>query len=74
MTSKQLDIPQGTTGLVDKPRAARVINVRRPEWDEQPCKPTLRNARLNQTTILNGVIGPPRSDRMTGPLPVERLR
>ena len=30
----------------------------------------LRNARLNQTTMLRGVIGPPRSDRMTGPMPV----
>ena len=33
------------------------MNVRRPEWDEQPCRPMLRNARLNQTTMLSGVIG-----------------
>ena len=31
------------------------MNVRRPECDEQPCRPTFRNARLNQTTMLNGV-------------------
>ena len=48
------------------------MNVRRPECDEQPCRPMLRNARLNQTTILSGVMGPPRSDRMKGPVPVKR--
>jgi membrane protein DedA with SNARE-associated domain len=48
---------------------------------KQPCRLMLlliafgtRNARLNQTTILSGVIGPPRWDRMTGPMPVESLR
>ena len=48
------------------------MNVRRPEWDEQPLSPMLWNARLNQSTILSGVIGPPRSDRMTGPMPFAR--
>src|SRR5947209_10309597 len=46
-------------------RAARVTNVRRPEWDEQPFRPMFLNARLNHTTMLSGVIGPPRSDVMT---------
>jgi hypothetical protein len=41
------------------------MNVRRPECDEQPFKPTLWNARLNQTTTLSGVIWPPRSERTT---------
>ena len=66
VTGEQVDVAQRTTGLVDEPRC-RVMNVRRPECDEQPLRPMLRNTRLNQTTILNGVIGPPRSDRMTGP-------
>src|SRR5260370_8306947 len=46
-------------------RAARVTNVLRPECDEQPFRPMLLNARLNQTTMLSGVIGPPRSDSAT---------
>jgi hypothetical protein len=70
MTGEQLDIPQRATGLVDKPR--------RP-GDERPATGMRRaavetDARLNQTTMLNGIIGPPRSDRMTGPLPVKSLR
>jgi hypothetical protein len=48
-------------------RAARVMKVRRPEWDEHPSSPMIRNARLNQTMILSAVIGPPRSDRTTCP-------
>src|ERR1700730_14741679 len=47
-------------------RAARVMNVRRPEWDEQPARPIPRYARANQLTMLIGVIGPPRSDLTTG--------
>jgi hypothetical protein len=73
MTCEQLDIAQRTTSLVDQPRCPG-DDVRRPECDEQPCRPMLRKTRLNQTTILSGVIGPPRSDRMTGPMPVERPR
>src|ERR1700730_17160591 len=46
-------------------RAARVTNVRRPECDEQPFRPMFLNARLNHTTMLSGVIGPPRSDTIT---------
>ena len=64
MTGEQLDIAQRATGLVDEPRRPgdeRPRNERpRPECDEQPCRPMLRNARLNQTTMLSGVIGPPR--------------
>src|ERR1700687_5405424 len=45
------------------------MNVRRPEWDEQPARPVVRNARENQQTMLTGVIGPPRSDLITGPTP-----
>src|SRR6266403_320864 len=48
--------------------AARVMNVRRPEWDEQPSRPTARYARANQTTMLSEVIAPPRSERTTGPV------
>ena len=70
VTGEQLDISQRTTGLVHEPRCPG--DERPPsECDEQPCRPMLRNARLNQTTMLNGVIGPPRSDRMTGPMLVD---
>src|SRR6201987_5542036 len=48
-------------------RAARVMKVRRPEWDEHPSNPRYSYARLNQTTMLSAVIGPPRSDRTTFP-------
>ena len=34
-------------------------------WDEQPCRPVFLNARLNHTTMLSGVIEPPRSDAAT---------
>ena len=37
-------------------------------------RPMCRNARLNQTTILSGVIAPPRSDRITEPSPGDRFR
>src|SRR6476620_5622793 len=46
-------------------RAARVTNVRRPECDEQPLRPMFLNARLNHTTMLSGLIRPPRSDVIT---------
>src|SRR5271166_5204583 len=46
-------------------RAARVTNVRRPECNEQPFRPMFLNARLNHTTILSGLIRPPRSDAIT---------
>ena len=73
VTSEQLDIAQRATDPMNQPR--------RP-GDERPASGVGRAAmqtdvpkwRLNQTTMLNGVIGPPRSDRMTGPLPVERPR
>ena len=55
-------------------RAARVVKVRRPEWDEHPFNPIIRNALLNQTTMLSAVMGPPRSDRMIGPELVETSR
>src|ERR1019366_9986823 len=45
------------------------MNVRRPEWDEQPFRPTARYAIANQLTMVTGVIGPPRSDRTTEPRP-----
>src|ERR1039457_4231089 len=45
------------------------MNVRRPEWDEQPFRPTARYAIANQLTMVTGVIGPPRSDRTTEPKP-----
>jgi len=35
---------------------ARVMNVRRRECDEQPFRPILRNALLNQITMLIGII------------------
>src|SRR5262245_8542808 len=47
------------------------MNVRRPERDEQPWTPRAWYAPLNQLTMLSGVMGPPRSDRMTGPVPSE---
>jgi hypothetical protein len=50
-------------------RAARVMNVRRPEWDERPSRRSARYAVENQITIFSGLIGPPRSDRTTGPVP-----
>ena len=28
------------------------MNVRRPEWEEQPVRPMFRNARLNQITTF----------------------
>jgi hypothetical protein len=37
-------------------------------------RPTARLAIANQLTMLTGVIGPPRADRMTGPVPVVILR
>jgi hypothetical protein len=37
------------------------MKVRRPECDEQPCRPIVRYALANQLTILTGVIGPPSS-------------
>ena len=43
------------------------MNVRRPECDEHPSRPIARYALANQTTMLCGVIGPPRSDTITGP-------
>src|ERR1700730_8772744 len=46
-------------------RAALVTNVRRPECDEQPFRPMFLNARLNHTTMLSGLIRPPRSDEIT---------
>src|ERR1700730_10928026 len=46
-------------------RAALVTKVRRPECEEQPFRPMFLNARLNHTTMLSGVIGPPRSDTIT---------
>src|SRR5215472_922224 len=46
-------------------RAARVTKVRRPECDEQPVRPMFLNARLNHTTMLSAVMGPPRSDAIT---------
>ena len=73
MTGQQLHVAQRAACLVQS-RAARVMNVRRPEWDEQPSRPTARYAIANQLTMLTGVIGPPRSDRMTGPVPVVILR
>ena len=42
------------------------MKVRRPECDEQPCKPMDRNALANQHTMLTGIIGLPRWERMTG--------
>jgi hypothetical protein len=50
------------------------MNVRRPEWDEQPSRRRARYAVENQTTILSGFIGPPRSDRTTGPVPTVMSR
>ena len=44
-----------------------MINVRRPEWEEQPSRPMSRYALANQTTILCAVIGLPRSETITGP-------
>ena len=35
-------------------RAALVMNVRRPEWDEQPVRPIARYALANQATIPMG--------------------
>ena len=64
VASKQLDIAQRSPGLWTR-RAALVTNVRRPEWDEQPLRPIFLNALLNHTTMLSGVIGPPRSDAIT---------
>jgi hypothetical protein len=52
---------------------ARVMNVRRPECDEQPSRPAARYAMAHQLTMPAGVIGPPRSDRLTGPEPVVTL-
>src|SRR6266403_1989926 len=49
--------------------AARVMNVRRPEWDEQPSRPTARYARANHMTMLSGAMAQPRSDSTTGPVP-----
>jgi hypothetical protein len=49
------------------------MKVRWPECDEQPSKPSALYARLNQTTMLSGVMGPPRSERMTGPLTATNL-
>jgi hypothetical protein len=43
------------------------MKVRRPECDEHPLRPITRYALANQTTMLCGVIGPPRSDTITGP-------
>ena len=50
------------------------MNVRRPEWDEQPSRPTTWYARANHTTMLSGVIGPPRSEVTTGPTPAVMAR
>src|SRR5436190_24364563 len=46
-------------------RAALVTKVRRPEWDEQPFRPTFLNARLNQITMLCDVMAPPHSEATT---------
>jgi hypothetical protein len=48
-------------------RAAAVMKVRRPEWDEQPLKPSFLNRAANQLTTLVGRKQPPRAERMTGP-------
>ena len=60
-------------GVTHRPCVLRerrsVMNARRPECDEQPSKPSARYVRLNQTTMLIGVIAPPRSERMTGSWP-----
>src|SRR3984885_2133239 len=50
------------------------MNVRRPEWDEHPLNPMVRNALLNQTTMLSAVMGPPRSDRTTAAELIETSR
>ena len=55
VASEQLDVAQRATCPCTS-RAARVMNVRRPECDEQPCRPMCRNARLNQTTMLSGLM------------------
>jgi hypothetical protein len=52
VTGKQLDMHNEPPARWAS-RATRVMNVRRPEWDEQPWRPMLRNTRLNQTTILS---------------------
>jgi hypothetical protein len=54
--------------------AARVMNVRWPEWDEQPSRPIVRYVLANQMTMPNGVMAPPRSDRTTGPMPQAKPR
>ena len=55
MTSEQLDISQRTAGFVHEPR--RPGDERPPSrMRREPRRPMLRNARLNQITILSGVI------------------
>ena len=49
-------------------RADKVMNVRRPECDEQPFSPNSTYRSLNQLTTLLGVIAPPLCERMTGPV------
>src|SRR4051812_30201972 len=64
MASQELNkLPPDTASL----RAALVMNVRRPECDEQPSKPSSRNITTNQFTMLFAVIGPPRSEQTIGP-------
>lgn len=50
-------------------RAAEVMNVHRPECDEQPTTPSSAKSWTNQLTILFGRIGPRRADWITGPKP-----
>ena len=52
---------------LDATRPARVMNVRRPEWDEHPSRPVVRNAFANQFTMLTAVILAPRCDVIIGP-------
>lgn len=48
MAGKNLHVP------VEILRAAFVMNVRRPEWLEQPCSPIVRNQAANRLTMAAG--------------------
>ena len=53
MAGKHLHVPQGPSN-VEILRAAFVMNVRRPEWLEQPCSPIVRNQAANRLTMAAG--------------------
>ena len=74
MAGKQLHVAQRAAGLVDEPSGPgderSAARMRRAAFKAEPA----RYAAANQLTMLTGVIGPPRSDTMIGPVPVVIFR